>query len=147
MSGRIDTRGALAMVDCPVLVQHRADESLAWAAADLSAGLRRAEGSTVDGCDHPVWVGDVASYVAPIPSFLLRHSGPVGVIRRRRLMTLLFADVGATGRSMRSQRSSVGRHGRAQSRLSAITSHGSRASPSLRAVKDFWPPSIRRPRR
>jgi DNA-binding SARP family transcriptional activator len=32
-----------------------------------------AEQSVVPGTDHPVWVGDVESYLAPIRSFLRRH--------------------------------------------------------------------------
>jgi pimeloyl-ACP methyl ester carboxylesterase len=74
--GRMDIRPLLSDVRCPVLVQHRVAESLAWASADLLEGLPHAEQALVPGSDHPVWVGDVDAYLAPIRTFLANHAPP-----------------------------------------------------------------------
>lgn len=75
--GRMDIRPVLGDVRCHVLVQHRASESLAWAADHLLAGLPFAEQTLVPGADHPVWVGDVDTYLEPIRSFLQRQGTSV----------------------------------------------------------------------
>ena len=93
MYARIDIRAVLPLVECPVLVQHRAEESVVWAATDLLAGLRNAQQSLVPGRDHAFWVGDVAAYVAPIREFLLRGSDqPAPAVSTRTLATILFTD-------------------------------------------------------
>ncbi len=74
--GRMDVRGALGSVCCPVLVQYRAEESTRWGEADLLAAVPHAELSIVAGRDHAQWTGDIAGYVAPIESFVCRHAPP-----------------------------------------------------------------------
>jgi len=97
MYNRIDIRAVLGLVECPVLVQHRADEHLIWAADELLARLRDAEQAIVAGRDHPPWVGNTAEYVAPIRQFLLGDSDqPAHPVSTRTLATVLFTDLVAS---------------------------------------------------
>lgn len=93
LSARLDIRAVLPLVQCPVLVQHRAEESMVWAAPDFLKGLPHAQQSLVPGRDHVFWVGDVSAYVAPIREFLLRGSDQPGLaVSTRMLATVLFTD-------------------------------------------------------
>lgn len=93
--GHMDVRPVLGSVQCPVLVQYRAGESTRWGEADLVGGLPHAELSIVPGDDHAQWCGDLASYVAPIRSFVQRHAVTAPSHPCQRLATVVVADTAA----------------------------------------------------